>query len=669
MSNIPYRPEIDGLRAVSVVGVVFFHAGFGFPGGYVGVDVFFVISGFLITCTILNNLQAASFSLIDFWVRRIRRILPAVSVMAAIVLVSGFLFLDLQTLKSLAGSSMAQSVLLSNVYFSRDVGYFAESADFKPLLHTWSLAVEEQFYFIFPFALTLAYRFIRKQVLLILSGVAFISLILSIYGTQNHESATFFLLPFRAWELFAGALLAVTQNKFNLPRRIAEIISSAGLFLIFATMFLYDKNTPFSGSHALLPVAGAVAFIACCNDNATQVGKLLSLRPIVFVGLISYSLYLWHWPLIVFANNLLIDVSVATRLVLVLISILFAFISWRFVETPFRKRSLRLKHSSVFIFGLVVSAVLFISSAVIWKLGSIPSRYSQELQPMVEDISLRGQEYTSKNNKAVAIGASRLDTNKLAPDFVFWGDSHGKAIVELVDIKAKEYGLSGEVYLKRGLIPITGLWRTIWDDTRKKEYLEYNYQILQSIMERKIPNLILVSRWAANCSGQNQFGIENGKTLYGSLVTDTNEINVTPEIASASVRRQLKKMIEYLSNSGTKIWLIKQIPETNNQNTARHFLLAKRFPLLNHLDRFTVSMDAHRHRQFHADNAFKGMELANLTIIDPSPLFFNNELRLEVYSERAHYRDDNHLTRYGAEKFLSPIFDDIFTEILDHKHD
>lgn len=353
--KITYRPEIDGLRAIAVLAVVFFHAGFGFPGGFVGVDVFFVISGFLITRIILKDIgQSGASFLKDFWLRRIRRILPAGMVMVLIVLIIGYFVLDRLAYQGLAKSAIAQAFLGANVYFWKDIGYFAEAADFKPLLHTWSLAVEEQFYLFFPFLFVLGIRkkFGRQFLAMLVTFVGFLSFCLSIYLTRTNPEAAFFLIPTRAWELSLGAIVAFLPNRKLMRAGIAEFCATIGLIFIAIAVFSFDSTTPFPGWHASVPVLGAAIFIFANLQCKTVAGRFLSWKPLVFVGLISYSLYLWHWPFLVYGRMVAVDFGWQVRLIAVVLSFIFAYLSWRWIETPFRKGSLLKKPSMALTFGI-----------------------------------------------------------------------------------------------------------------------------------------------------------------------------------------------------------------------------------------------------------------------------------------------------------------------------
>ena len=348
-----YRPFIDGLRAVAVLAVLFFHADLGCGGGYVGVDVFFVISGYLITGLILKDMRRGEFRIVSFWERRVRRILPAVAFIVLSSLVAGWFLLLPQGFKELGESATAQTMLVSNIYFwiKSWIGadYFAPPAEVKPLLHTWSLSVEEQFYLLFPFLLIALGRMSRNSrvpAILLLAGVSFGA---SVGCSYWCPTANFYLLPTRAWELLIGAFLAAVSAQRLPSVWLTESLCSVGLLAVLCAVFFYGRSTRFPGLAALLPCGGTALIIWANGEKLTRVGRVLASRPLVFIGLISYSLYLWHWPMLVFARYWSAGPLPRTqRLLLLLASVMFAFLSWRFVETPFRKR--RILKSRVQIF-------------------------------------------------------------------------------------------------------------------------------------------------------------------------------------------------------------------------------------------------------------------------------------------------------------------------------
>jgi peptidoglycan/LPS O-acetylase OafA/YrhL len=385
IQDFRYRPEIDGLRAIAVSVVVLYHAGLGAPGGFVGVDVFFVISGFLITSLIVKDLEAGTFTLAGFWERRIRRIIPALACVVLATLLAGWFMLLPNDFAELGRSAVYLGLFSANIYFWRSSGYFDGAAEQKPLLHTWSLAVEEQFYLVFPLLLVglFAIPLLRRRGgLLSLFGLGIlVSLGASAWGVILRPDATFYLLPTRAWELLLGAAVAlipvpasagdgVFAGRIALTNNFRELLSSAALLGIILPSWHYTSDTPFPGIAALPPCLSTALFIwvtgVCSAESRVPlVARALSVRPLVFVGLISYSLYLWHWPLIAFSNYASMKPpSAGERWLLVVASVLLAALSWRLVEQPFRTRRLCKSRRSIFAMGgLAMGCILCVGLA------------------------------------------------------------------------------------------------------------------------------------------------------------------------------------------------------------------------------------------------------------------------------------------------------------------
>ena len=302
-----YRSEIDGLRALAVMPVIFFHAGFeAFSGGYVGVDIFFVISGYLITSIILNEKQNNNFTLINFYERRARRILPALFLVMLVTIPLGWLLMLPDQFVDLGKSLYSTSLFSSNILFWLQSGYFEGPAELKPLLHTWSLAVEEQYYLFFPILVMLIWNLGKNWMIVIISLIGILSLITAQIASYESPSANFYLLPTRIWELVLGVLAAFyllnKPSDFRILGKVAsDLLSLLGFGMIFFSVFTFNKFTPFPSFYSLLPTLGTLLIILFATKN-TKVGKVLSLSPIVGVGLISYSLYLWHQPIFAFAR-------------------------------------------------------------------------------------------------------------------------------------------------------------------------------------------------------------------------------------------------------------------------------------------------------------------------------------------------------------------------------
>ncbi|NOX75170.1 MAG: acyltransferase [Gammaproteobacteria bacterium] len=361
-----YRAEIDGLRALAVIPVILFHAGFEvFSGGFVGVDIFFVISGYLITTIILSEKNQGTFSLANFYDRRARRIIPALFLVMFVSFIFAWFWLLPSDMKDFSQSLVAVSFFSSNILFWQETGYWGVDNELKPLLHTWSLAVEEQYYFIFPLFLMLMWRFQKRWILGSFIAVAIISLMMSQWGAYNFPTATFFLLPTRGWELAIGAAIAfyflyrkqsiqvILSNKF-----VDEALGLLGLILILFSIFSFDETVPFPSLFALIPTIGA-GLIIIFSSPKTIVGRLLGTKILVGIGVVSYSAYLWHQPIFSLARHRsLMEPDQLLFSGLVALTFIFAYFSWKYVERPFRTKKL-VSSKSVFIFWLSGS-VLFI---------------------------------------------------------------------------------------------------------------------------------------------------------------------------------------------------------------------------------------------------------------------------------------------------------------------
>ena len=344
--TLTYRPDVDGLRAVAVLLVFFDHLHSRFTGGYIGVDVFFVISGYLISSVILSDMAAGRFSIVNFYERRIRRIFPALLVMLLGSSLLAYRCFVPSEIEAFARSLLAALFSISNLLFWHQAGYFDTPSSLKPLLHTWSLAVEEQFYIFFPLFLVAVRRLLPGRLKAAIWTVTAVTFALACLSVRSHPTAAFFFAPLRAWELLFGTILSqryVPAIDGKVQRNLAAL---TGLLLILVPSLRYGSQTPFPGLAALPPCLGAALLIAAGETGSSLVGRVLAWRPIVFVGLISYSLYLWHWPILVFQNTSYIltnapSGTTAMKTAVFVASIVVATLSWRFVETPFRKGSLR----------------------------------------------------------------------------------------------------------------------------------------------------------------------------------------------------------------------------------------------------------------------------------------------------------------------------------------
>ena len=389
MKTFKYRPEVDGLRALAVLPVILFHAGFeAFSGGFVGVDVFFVISGYLITTIIISELAEGKFTITNFYERRARRILPALFLILAACLPFAWFWLPAEDLLEFGSSLVSVSVFLSNVFFWQDISYIDTDSQIKPLLHTWSLAVEEQFYILFPVFLTLTWQLGTKRIVILLVVISVISLGMATWGTRiDPRGATaFYLLPTRGWELLIGGFIAfyLHHKPYLESRGVNQFLSLLGLALLTYSIVYFDKKTPFPSLYTLIPTIGTALIILSAVPR-TIVYRLLSLKIFVGIGLISYSAYLWHQPILAFARyRVLGDPPSSVLLLLCGLSLLLAWVSWRYVEAPFRNKQ-EYSRKSIFLISIsgicaysVIGLVVFFNNGFSTsKNGEITERLSQ----------------------------------------------------------------------------------------------------------------------------------------------------------------------------------------------------------------------------------------------------------------------------------------------------
>ena len=428
-----YRADIDGLRALAVVPVVLYHIGVpGFAGGFVGVDIFFVISGYLICGMIDADLRNGTFSLGDFYKRRILRILPALFVMFLATTVLAYVYFLPVELEDYSKSLASAIGSVSNIYFAGTAGYFDAPAETKPLLHTWSLGVEEQFYLVTPLFMLFAYRFLPKHAKLLFAVVAALSLAAAYAVSHRNQTLVFYLTPFRAWELALGALLAIKfipAPKSDVSKTICGVI---GMLLLLGVILLGSPSAPLLLMTSLASV-GAVMVIASSERGFSVAGKLLSIRPMVFVGLISYSLYLWHWPLIVFQRTdalFFSELSGLTRTALIAAMIGIAWLSWKFVEMPFRAKGRAISKYTVF--GVTGSATVSALAlcGLILLVGGAPFRFPERVVAIGSYLAYDpkpafrgGQCYLSTNRQQLDVeNCMKLDRTR--PNYLLVGDSH-----------------------------------------------------------------------------------------------------------------------------------------------------------------------------------------------------------------------------------------------------
>ncbi|WP_409315871.1 acyltransferase family protein [Pseudomonas sp. KCJK9016] len=647
MSTLAYRRDIDGLRAVAVMAVVLFHFGVpGFTGGFVGVDVFFVISGYLITSIIWNQRQAGRFSFVDFWARRARRILPALFAMIIAVLAVGWFLLAPKDYEELGRSVRYQVTFVSNILFMRQDGYFDVASDLKPLLHTWSLAVEEQFYIVFPLLLTLLSSRL-KHWRLALFGVLLLSFGLSVWAINHHPEKAFFLLPMRAWELLAGAMLAVApKHAWRLKPLAAQLLSLSGMGLILLAVFIYDKSTPFPGATALLPVLGVVLLILANGHRETAVGRLLSSRLMVGLGLISYSWYLWHWPVFVFSSYASVEESGPVDSAgLILLTLVLGYLSWRFVETPFRERRLLAGRRQVLLAGFCGILILGLAGQALRWTDGLPSRLSEQALQYAD-----GREWPPEQ-------LACLTDDKAADDKLFchygvrglpiqalvWGDSHATALVPVLEDGAKAHAVSVTLASSAGCIPVEGL-------ESSRACAHFNQRIEQALSAKQVSDVVLVARWSLYL-----YGDANGD-LEHALRTPVGQYDRA--VAERRLADGLRAKVARLREDGRRVWLVKEVPL---QAFSPPYRLTRLAMLGHAVDGVGLAVDEHERRQGFISRLFA--ELAQdpmVRIVDPAPqLCDEHGLCRAERDGYSLYKDDNHLSEVGA-RSVAPILEPLF---------
>lgn len=460
-TSLGYRPEIDGLRTVAVVPVVLFHAGLQvFSGGYIGVDVFFVISGHLITAILLNDIAAQRYSIARFYERRARRILPALLLVMLCCLPAAWFGLLPKDFQQFSTSILAVLGFVSNIAFWREEGYFATASELKPLLHTWSLAVEEQFYLAFPLVLLVLRKASRKTMAITLGAAALGSLVLCEVAAVRWPTANFYLAPTRAWELLGGSLCALWGRQSHRP--LAGALAWFGLALILGAVFLFDSALSYPSHYTLVPVLGTMLLLAFARAEAGP-GRLLALPPFVGIGLISYSLYLWHQPLFAFARQLTYGrPGHGLMLGLAALSVLLAWASWRWVETPFRQRGGPGEARRALTLAGLACAVLVGFAGYGLASGGIAGRLHASTDPAIRSFvaSALYAETPGGDCKADANGISVPCTyvpNPAAPlRFAVYGDSHAQALLPAFAELARRRGLEMHFASVGGCPPLLG---------------------------------------------------------------------------------------------------------------------------------------------------------------------------------------------------------------------
>ena len=645
-----YRSEIDGLRAIAVVPVILFHAGFEiFSGGFVGVDVFFVISGYLITTIIINEMDEGKFSLLNFYERRARRILPALFFVVLCSLPFAWFLLMPSDMKDFSQSLVAVATFSSNILFWRESGYFDTAAELKPLLHTWSLAVEEQFYILFPLFLMAAWRFGKRAIVWTLVAAFVISLATAQWGAYSKPAATFYLLPTRAWELLIGSLAAFYLQKRSVtaPLWVSNALSAAGLLAILYGVFAFDEATPFPSVYALAPTAGTVLIILFAV-RGTATHALLSLKAFVGVGLISYSLYLWHQPVFAFWRHY--NVFEPTYLQMIMLSLLclpLAYLTYRLVEAPLRIKRGTFTRNKVFVlasFGMF-STIAF--GAFGHMSSGIPSRLPDKVLNFLDSTAANDLRASCAGADGEPCTIFESDENLSRHIFVI-GDSHSSALLpafreigERADVRISHSGLGGcppllDVFIEDGNYEL-GVCESL------------SRQQFDFALRESVTTVVLVARWSLYVDNRSYSDPKNRYWLTTAGFSD-----LTLENSRRVFEHKLVQTVNSWLRNGMNVIVVEQVPQQElhpNQVISRAIRVSRSLEV----PTFGVPLDVHRQLQ-----AYANFQIRQLVGLGVQVINFESDLCADgicyMFNQFGSlYRDDDHLSDYGATSLVGAM--------------
>jgi peptidoglycan/LPS O-acetylase OafA/YrhL len=644
-----YRADIDGLRALAILPVLLFHYKVpGFSGGFVGVDVFFVISGYLIASLIYGEMRDGRFFILTFYERRIRRIFPALLALLVATTAAAWFILFPPDFSRYAHSLFYTAFFASNIGFWRDLGYFDVAAEQKPLLHLWSIAVEEQFYVLFPAILLLVSGRSKARALVAVSVILAASFAFSVYAVHAGPAFAFYMLPSRAWELMLGAVLAIGGFAAPSARVVREVLAALGVVLIGIGVFVFTSATPFPGWEALLPCVGA-ALVIYAGQARTGVTDVLSTRPLVLIGLISYSLYLWHWPLFVFTRDVLgRDLHPWETAALIAVAFALAIASWRFVERPFRARGFRPPRWKLFGGALAAMVLAAACGAAIEVDHGVPQRFSPAVQRIlaaVHDVDPRA--VTCFGMTGADVRAGKLcrigDPAARTPSFVLWGDSHAGAIIPAIDAIAKREHRSGIFAATDSCPPLLGVIRP--DAWKCKDF---NDAVIVVASRPEIRDVILDARWAKNAEATSYGDEGNGRIL----LYDDQGRSSDARGAHAVFLRGLDRTVEALKDARKNVILVGSAPEIG---WAVPEVLA-RLRLAGDNRDMDLPLAAHLARQHTVMADFALMKWKyGVKVVDPTDVLCDDRVCHVILNGQPLYRDEHHLSATAARMLIPEI--------------
>ena len=630
-----YRAEIDGLRALAVVPVILFHAGTDvFGGGFLGVDVFFVISGYLISSIILKELADEKFKLSNFYERRARRILPAL-LLVLFVTAIGFLFFvnpSGQEMKMLEDSIISSIFFSSNFYFPLHSGYFAADAELLPALHTWSLSVEEQFYLLYPPLVLACLKIGNRTLTLFITSVFVISLIGAQAGTTFFSEWNFYLLPTRAWELAIGAMCSVYLRKDRGPHNLKkEAAGLTGLGLVIGSIFLLDHTQPYPSVLSLLPTAGTALVILFAQKN-TLVQRFLSMKVLVGIGLISYSAYLWHQPLLAGARHLSVHPKAMPSTIVfstIGLTMLCAYLTFRFVEQPFRKGRFSLK---ILAGASLLALLAYLGSK--YFLSSVQSGRSAEFSSLSRDLAKDDYDCVKKDESGYHFGTP----SPSPPEVILLGDSHARMLIPNLSDELRKRKLHG-FHPQRLIGEKNDL--AINDGTSATEIKNWLTAVKELTESSKLT--IVSLRYSSFFTGKwNYF----------------HDLNQVDERMLSQKNKTLFERLSQIQEISNKLVVIGPVPETPDwgPNTGRS-LWGKRIPSTFAFFRQNNHPGLDLLRRFQDKHADTKVLYPHEYLLGPQ----SERLRTTHTNAKGEtlplYYDDNHLNKLGSKELVRAIFE------------
>lgn len=640
-----YRPEIDGLRCIAVVGVLLFHAGLGFSGGFTGVDVFFVISGFLIGGNIDRGLREGTFSLFEFWFRRIRRILPSSLAVGGVTLALAYLLMLPEDYAELAKSLIAQLCMVSNFFFADAGDYFGSKSESWPLLHTWSLSVEEQFYIAFPFVLWWFTGNWRRR-LMVLGAIA--SFALSVLMLRYYPHHAFYLLPSRAWQLLVGALAYELFGQSELAARRSRLLTAVGSCMVALPMLMLSKDLPFPGWAAVPSTLGTAFLLIGLRDHQGWTHRILASRLPVCIGKVSYSLYLWHWPPLAFANYFYPSgLPNSVRFLALLIGIGLTILAYFLVEKPLRLRGPMTRAWPTLAATAVAICFLAVTAWFVTHQEGIPNRFAGFVEQVESKSELPHHVQTRHANEIQIETIPRIGIQDagIQADFLVWGDSHIYPLVQVFDQLARDKGMSGIVCVRNATMPILDTWRPGYRGNAK-EAVAWNNAVRELTRISGVRKVFLVCRWDVAV-----FGRPNGE--QDTLIAPSDQYSVDVDGSVSTLRKGLVSSVHDLNNDGVEVVLVAQPPTLHwhPQRVAAVNALVSSAPVSDLSVEVINEME--RNEVIRVLNSIGGKSVTVLMPDVSSYLSADQSRMLSFQAGAPFYVDTNHLTSLGANRLYN----------------